>query len=253
MNSRETYTKFARYYDLYAGSFSADLPLYRSFCGPGSRILEIGCGTGRVLRPVLETGARVTGVDISEEMLAFAGEKLADYLECGQLVLINHDFRALSLAESFDHVFVSFYTFNYLLTEDEQARFLCNVRKCLAPHGTLLLDLFYPHPLARPESADQWTESFTTGGGGTLVLRQKRRMSGAVEERVQIYEKGDIRDEIVTNRRYVTKQEADALLTSAGFAEVRVANGYGLDDLHPVGATESTGSSFICAATGMVK
>ncbi len=60
MSSQETYQRFAQYYDLYIGDFSADLPLYRFPCTPGLRILEIGCGTGRVLRVLLEKGCHVT-------------------------------------------------------------------------------------------------------------------------------------------------------------------------------------------------
>lgn len=56
MSSQETYQRFAQYYDLYVGDFNADLPLYRSLCAPEHRVLEIGCGTGRVLRAVLEAG-----------------------------------------------------------------------------------------------------------------------------------------------------------------------------------------------------
>jgi SAM-dependent methyltransferase len=250
MNSQETYTGFARYYDLYVGKFIADLPLYRFYCRPGSKVLEIGCGTGRVLRALLETGAIVTGVDISGEMLAVARQKLAGSLEARQLVLLNHDFRVHSLDETFGLIIVSFYTFNYLLAEDEQYRFLTNVRSCLAPQGALLMDLFYPQPLARPESVGQWTESTMAGNGCNIVLQQKRCMIGTVEERVQIYQEGDRRDEIVTNRRYVSKQEAATLLSRAGFVSVRVSDGYALDELHPVGEMEATGSSFVCIAAG---
>ncbi len=251
LNSQDSYTKFARYYDLYVGHFAADLPLYRSFCTPEAKVLEVGCGTGRVLRALLETGALVTGVDISREMLAVARAKLANYLETGQLRLLNHDFRIQPLDGTFDLVLVTFYTFNYLLTEDEQDRFLTNIHNSLAPQGMLLMDLFFPQPLARPESADQWSESVMAGNGGNVVLRQKRRMVGSVEERVQMYRESGTCDEIVTNRRYVTKQEAGVLLTRAGFSDVRVADGYASAEPHPVGVNEVTGSSFVCMAKKM--
>jgi SAM-dependent methyltransferase len=41
---------------------------------PGDRLLEIGCGGGLLLRDALATGARVTGLDHSEEMVRLAGE-----------------------------------------------------------------------------------------------------------------------------------------------------------------------------------
>jgi 2-polyprenyl-3-methyl-5-hydroxy-6-metoxy-1,4-benzoquinol methylase len=61
MSSQETYKRFVRYYDLYVEDFNADLPLYMSLCIPEHKILEIGCGSGRVLRALLKEGRRVTG------------------------------------------------------------------------------------------------------------------------------------------------------------------------------------------------
>jgi SAM-dependent methyltransferase len=43
--------------------------------GPGDRLLEVGCGGGLLLRDALATGARVTGIDHSEEMVALAAER----------------------------------------------------------------------------------------------------------------------------------------------------------------------------------
>jgi SAM-dependent methyltransferase len=40
--------------------------------GPDDRLLEVGCGGGLLLRDVLSTGARATGIDHSEEMVALA-------------------------------------------------------------------------------------------------------------------------------------------------------------------------------------
>lgn len=47
--------------------------------GPGEVILDAGCGTGIFTRDILERGAAVTGLDISEPMLAVAKDKLKDY------------------------------------------------------------------------------------------------------------------------------------------------------------------------------
>ncbi|MFC1737289.1 class I SAM-dependent methyltransferase [Candidatus Hydrogenedentota bacterium] len=111
MGSRETYSRFAQYYDLYVGSFDRDLPLYRSLCCSAQNILEIGCGTGRVLPTLLKTGFRVTGIDISDEMLDASRAKLSEYVESGALQLKNHDFREAPLPEKYDRVLVTWYTY----------------------------------------------------------------------------------------------------------------------------------------------
>ncbi|MGA2788792.1 MAG: class I SAM-dependent methyltransferase [Verrucomicrobiota bacterium] len=249
MNSQQTYKKFARYYDLYVGDFKADLPLYRSLCAPEHNVLEIGCGTGRVLRALLERGCRVTGVDISDDMLRVAEAKLRAYLAPEKLVLKNHDFRRAPLQEQYDRILVTFFMFNYLLPTSEQQQFLLNVRQSLAANGVVIIDLFYPQPLAFPATSDQWEETIFQVEGQQIMLRQKRRMIGNNEERIQIYVEGTHQDAIVTQRCYVSKKQTVALLTRAGFQNLQVTNGYDASAFHPLGQAETTESAFVCMAS----
>jgi SAM-dependent methyltransferase len=248
MNSQETYKKFARYYDLYVGDFNADLPLYKSLCTPEHNVLEIGCGTGRVLRALLEQGCRVTGVDISDDMLRLADAKLREHIVQGKLVLKNHDFRCAPLEEQYDRILVTFFMFNYLITASEQQQFLHNVRQSLAANGVVIIDLFYPQPLALPATSDQWQETVFHAEGQQIALRQKRRMAGNIEERTQIYGDGTHQDAIVTRRCYVNKKQTEVLLTQAGFQNLQVTNGYDASAFHPLGQAETTESTFICTA-----
>jgi SAM-dependent methyltransferase len=157
MSNPNPYQQFARYYDLYVGDFAADLPLYRALCEPTHKVLEIGCGTGRVLFPLLQQGCTVTGVDTSPDMLRAAEAKLNPWIAQGKLVLMNHDFCQAPLPERFDRVLLTFFTFNfnYLLTASAQEHFLRHIRHSLAPDGILVMDLFFPQPLAKPAISDQ--------------------------------------------------------------------------------------------------
>ena len=47
--------------------------------GPGSRVLEIGCGTGQATLPLAERGYRVTAVELGAELAAIARRKLAPF------------------------------------------------------------------------------------------------------------------------------------------------------------------------------
>src|SRR5919202_314989 len=68
--------QLARLYDAFP--FAADLPFYLELAAAsGGRVLEVACGSGRVLVPLARTGNRVVGLDASPHMLALAHEKLA--------------------------------------------------------------------------------------------------------------------------------------------------------------------------------
>ena len=71
--SNDEYASIAEFYDLEHADFDADIDLYRQLAEVvGDPILELGCGSGRVLLPLAAAGYRVTGLDHSRSMLARA-------------------------------------------------------------------------------------------------------------------------------------------------------------------------------------
>ena len=62
------------YHLLHRGN-PGDLRWYRQRCAGAQRILELGCGDGRLLVPLAQDGAQVVGVDASEAMLARCAER----------------------------------------------------------------------------------------------------------------------------------------------------------------------------------
>lgn len=132
-NNAGAYGRFARYYDAYAGGFKDDIPFYMHFINAGTDILEAGCGTGRVLKPLLDAGCYVTGIDISADMLGIAKKKLAAYIKTGRLELLQHDLCTNPIEKTFSRVFVTFYTFNYFIEDTARTTFLTNAYAC--QHG----------------------------------------------------------------------------------------------------------------------
>lgn len=66
----------ANYYDL-CPDMPADVPFYRSLIpSPEARVLELGCGTGRVLVPLAESCPYIHGLDLSEAMIDICRRKL---------------------------------------------------------------------------------------------------------------------------------------------------------------------------------
>jgi SAM-dependent methyltransferase len=248
MRRTDTYRRFAKYYDAYVRGFDADIPLYLACCEGRNRVVEIGCGTGRVLKPLLEAGHEVVGVDISKDMLAIAHQKLHSHVESGALRLVQHNFVDAPTEESFDAALVTFYTFNYIFDDEDQRSFLRHVAQSLERGGILAVDLFYPRPLAYPDQAGVWRKSAVECDGALLRLRDKREMIGSIERRDQVFATDAGEDAITTLRRFVTKQETESLLTQAGFVGVQFINGYDLSGMHPLQPNERTTGGYCVVA-----
>ena len=109
-------------------------------------ILEIGCGTGRVLLPVAWAGKSVTGLDPSGEMLDRLREKLD--LEApdvrARVTLVEGDARDFDLGRSFALITAPFRVMQHLRTIDDQLAMLRCVAKHLAPGGRFIFDVFNP-------------------------------------------------------------------------------------------------------------
>lgn len=221
MASDTPYTRFAKFYDAYVGEYARDLPLYLTLASKAhSPILEIGCGSGRVVLPLLRAGRTVTGVDISNEMLQLAEEKLKKNHLDGKCTLLNHNFVERALPRTYGLALVTFYTYNYLLSPEDQKAFLDHVAETLLPGSIIALHLFYPHPLHHPETAGKWVDKGSYQVAGETVLLQDFRcmLNEHLEERIQAFisESGQ-REEIKTLRRYVRPADMHRLLLDSGF------------------------------------
>lgn len=124
----------------------------------GGRVLELGCGTGRILLPMARAGLTVAGLDGSREMLARCEARLRD--EPGEVrgrVTLHHgDARAFDLGETFGLVAAPFRIMQHLVTLDDQLAFLGAVSRHLAPGGRFVFDVFNPHfaALVRHDGAE---------------------------------------------------------------------------------------------------
>ncbi|MFN2205063.1 MAG: class I SAM-dependent methyltransferase [Candidatus Promineifilaceae bacterium] len=112
----------------------------------GGPVLEVGCGTGRVLIPTARAGIEITGLDLSEHMLAVCREKLAreprEVQERADLLLA--DMRDFDLGRTFALATLPFRPFQHLTTVEDQISCLRTIHRHLQPNGRLILDLFNP-------------------------------------------------------------------------------------------------------------
>jgi SAM-dependent methyltransferase len=141
-HARRAYDGLAPAYDLFTGGHDhaawagllEELAVRHGLTG--RRLLDVGCGTGSALAPMLERGYEGVGVDVSPRMLAVAREKLARRAE-----LVAADMRALPQLGSFDLVWSLADAVNYLHSEAELAAALAGFRRNLAAGGVVVFDV----------------------------------------------------------------------------------------------------------------
>jgi ubiquinone/menaquinone biosynthesis C-methylase UbiE len=219
VDSKETYKLFAEYYDLYAGNYTEDLEFYKSICKNQDKIIEIGCGTGRVLKSFLDSAFKITGVDISDEMLEISKKKLETYIIRKQLVLLNHDFSNNRFDKQFDKVLITFYTFNYII--QKPAVFLKNVYDSLNEQAVLIMDLFFPQSHNDASIEKKWrTHDFETNNR-KITLKDQRSYENNIEHRIQVYTENSGEIRINTERRYYDPNEIKKLLEQVGFKNIQ--------------------------------
>ncbi|MFN2604211.1 MAG: class I SAM-dependent methyltransferase [Gemmatimonadaceae bacterium] len=109
-------------------------------------VLELGCGTGRVLIPVARLGKEVTGVDNSPRMLARCREQLESEPTDirGNVTLVQADMRDLNLGRRFILVMIPFRPVQHLVAVSDQIATLQAIHRHLEPGGRLVFDVFNP-------------------------------------------------------------------------------------------------------------
>ncbi len=112
----------------------------------GSPVLEIGCGTGRVLIPSARAGIDVVGLDMSSHMLAVCRKRLREENVAVQarVELVQADMRHFDLERRFTLATLPFRPFQHLITVRDQLSCLMSIRRHLVDGGRVVLDLFNP-------------------------------------------------------------------------------------------------------------
>lgn len=137
----------AELYDLLHGDDAADISFYVEEAERAEPpVLELACGTGRVLIPVAEAGVPVWGVDVTPAMLAQAEKKVAALpAEVRQRITLRQgDMRDFDLDQRFGLVYIPARSFLHLMTVEDQLAALRNMRNHLRPGGRLALNFFQP-------------------------------------------------------------------------------------------------------------
>lgn len=139
----------SQYYDLQP--FPDDVAFYENLISPNTvQMLELGCGTGRVLSRLAKRCRYIHGIDLSEAMLSICRQKLQEagvpkekaYVEVGDIT----DF---CLGRTFDFIIAPFRVIQNLETDDQVNGLFSCIDKHLTPNGNCILNAFHPWPLEK--------------------------------------------------------------------------------------------------------
>jgi len=227
------YVDYAEYYDYdnVGGPMTEDIPFYLGYAEEtGGPILELACGTGRVMIPIAEASFTVHGLDFSENMLQVERRKISEKGLWDRVTLTLGDMADFDLpVKGFTMAFVAVRSFMHLFTQGIQLGCLRCVHRHLRPGGLLLMDLYSPRlsKLAQPpEKEFSVRREFTLPNGNRVI--HKRRFLGTdllnqINSEEILFEEyapdgGLVRTRIVPlDTRYTFRYELELLLEKAGF------------------------------------
>ncbi len=105
---------------------------------PGARVLDVACGAGRYARALAACGLAVTGIDLSEDLLAVARSESPNLP--GMPLYLRWDARALPFAGQFEGAVSLFTSLGYFEARTDDLLVLRGVARALVPGGAFLLD-----------------------------------------------------------------------------------------------------------------
>ena len=239
----DPYAELPELYDLEHAGFSEDINLYLRLAEVvGDPILELGCGTGRVLAPLAAAGHRITGIDRSQPMLARARSMLQEqgYIVLQRVTLVEGSITEAERAPGgpFGLAIFSLNGLMHLPAVAEQRAALASARRALDPRGMLVIDVMNPtHEVLGAFDGRVQHEGSWRKADGTVVDRFSARSHDAAEQRIATelwYDLIDTNGQIRRVRsafpmRYLVASELALLLEVTGFAEWTFYGSYDLD------------------------
>lgn len=220
------FNEYARYYDLlyrdkdYVGETDYVHTLIQTQCPGASTILNLGCGSGRHDRCLVERGYTVTGVDLSEEMLNAARNAS---LGSSSLSYVEGDVRSVRLGKTFDVVCALFHVMSYQVANHDLMAAFATAHAHLKPGGMFIFDCWYGPGVLTDPPAVRIKE---LEDDAIAVTRIAQPVIHPNENVVDVNYRMFLRDKVSdtvrelneTHRmRYLFHPEVDLMLSAAGF------------------------------------
>ena len=185
------------------------------------RVLDLGCGPGRVALQFARRGARVTGVDLNQAYLAKAA-KAASHARL-DVEWVHSDMRAYKTDATFDIAVCLYNTFGYFADDNADALVIANIYASVAPEGFFVLDHLGREICEHAISLDPYVE---TRAGVTVEHRAELRRNNSVLHCEWEIVAGERTDRFATEQFVYSADEISSLIQKAGFRTVECFGGY---------------------------
>lgn len=229
-------------YDQFGTGVPGDEAWFAAAAKRAGKVLELACGTGRVTIPMARTGARVTGLELSQSMLEAAHFKLATEPAPvrKRVKLLQGDMRGFALGQTFPLIVIPYRAFLHLLTTDDQKACLHSCREHLTRQGKLVINLFDPNLRILGGNVDRdgtllrKVHDVATEDGGTLSVVSSR-VTCPEEQRFEeqwVFEKFSARGDSVWRKnhrislRYCFRYEMEHLFELCGLNVLKLEGGF---------------------------
>jgi SAM-dependent methyltransferase len=233
----DAYATIASYYDSEHDQFTDDVEWFVHLAGvAGRRVLELGCGSGRLIAPLAAAGNHVVGVDASDVMLQRARARLQNSVARGAVELFQGDMQNLPVLVSapFDLVIIPLNGLLHVDDPEVQRRVLDEAGRVLRPGGLLAVDVLHAIPDALSSFDARVMHEGTWEDQGRVVAKFSSRTVDWTNQLIESevwYDEISVEGALSRHRtefpmRWITPAEITLMLEVAGFTDWNLAGSY---------------------------
>lgn len=226
----DTYTGLiADWYDDWLSERKEDIVYYAEvFRGHSGSVLELACGTGRLLLPLAQSGVAIEGLDSAPDMLAILRKKAVS-LGLGNIRLYEQPMQEFAIQKRFDSIFIAGGTFQLLIPYEHALGCLRCAHQHLRDDGSLLIDVFVPWDDIQRGSSTNYSvvrdSTRADGSRGIALERFEIDIPAQVKKgvyRYEFYKDSRLSGCFVKDLwiRWYWKDEFVKLLAAAGFSNI---------------------------------
>lgn len=240
-NVVDPYASIAQLYEAEHRHWLHDVEMYRALAArAGGAVLELGCGSGRVLLALAEANHEAHGIDVSKPLLKIAAEKAKN--RGLTIVLTQNDMRGFSSSKNYGFVFCALDTLLHLPQAEDLSATVESAFQVLRPGGLFAIDLVNPNPdfLALRDGVVRRQSSFI----GPSKTNVTHFVSWDIDPTTQTINSNHFYDWIGSGNqvhrctasmrlRYRTRDEIEETLKATGFTSPELYGSTQLDAFEP--------------------